>query len=307
MTLSTLITISLLGLVFLPSTASAEDESRPYPVDVTAQTLADSVEFARLHEAGRILFDESFDGPDALRRFFNLRGKDRGALEVISDSSVAHTGDGCLQLHTVDNQGKSSGTSASYWLSEGVDTLYFRRYIRFAEDYDQGNLHHVGGSLAAVSGDDPSGGMGHAGQRPSGDDRFTAGFEPWRAWGQNEAPGVMSLYTYWMDMKVSRDGEHYYGNQFIPENGVVLKRGVWHCLEHALISNTPGEADGEMAAWIDGELYIHLKGFRWRSSPDVKPRRIALGMYIHKSTRRNVLWHDDVALSTGYIGPLRND
>jgi hypothetical protein len=260
--LVSLILIFLLGQVAFPRPVLAEEgeSPHPYPVDVTAQTLADSNATSRLEKPGRILFEEGFNKPDALDRFFNLLGKDRGAQEIVMDPSFAHSGDGCFQLHTIDTGGKSVGGSASYWLDEGADTLYFRRYIRFAEDYDQGNLHHVGGSLAAVSGDDPFGGMGHAGQRPLGDDRFTAGFEPWRAFGRNASPGMMSLYTYWMDMKVSRDGEHYYGNQFIPENGVVLDRDVWHCLEHALISNTPGEADGEMAAWIDGKLYIHIKG-----------------------------------------------
>ena len=86
---------------------------------------------------------------------------------------------------------------------------------------------------------------------------------------------------------------------------------VAHC--HGLLAEgchgiallgTPGEADGEMAAWVDGQLYLHLKGFRWRTSADVKPKRITCGMYIHQSERANVLYYDDLAVSTGYVGPL---
>ena len=148
--------IFLVGAVGFPRPASADEDesSRPYPVDVTSRTLSNSAELGRLQMPGRILFKEGFDELDTLDRFFNLRGKERGALEITTDSSDAHSGSGSLQLHTVDNEDRASGASASYWLNEGVDTLYFRRYIRFAEDYDQGNLHHVGGSLAAVAGDD---------------------------------------------------------------------------------------------------------------------------------------------------------
>ena len=44
-------------------------------------------------------------------------------------------------------------------------------------------------------------------------------------------------------------------------------------------TNDPGKANGELAAWIDGKLYIH------------------------KATQDNTVWYDDVALSTGYLGP----
>ena len=116
----------------------------------------------------------------------------------------------------------------------------------------------------------------------------------------------MMLYTYWMDMKRDKDG-HYWGNNFMPprDRQVVLPRGEWICLEHMLKSNTPGSDDGELAAWVDGKLYAHFRGFRWRSSAEVKPKRISLGLYVHGSTRANMVWYDDVALSTGYVGPMK--
>jgi hypothetical protein len=298
---------ALIVILCLPSFISAEESEsdRPYPIDVTEQTLNNPAELARLQKPGTILFEEGFEEPDALKRFYNLRESDRGAQQIVLDGSVAHSGKGSLQLHTIDEGGESSDAGVTHWLGEGADTVYYRRYIRFAEDYDQGDLNHVGGSLYAVAGDNPSAQMGRAGLRPAGDDRFGAGFEPWKDWGRNPAPGSMMLYTYWMDMKVSGDGEKYWGNNFMPDETrrIVPERGAWVCLEHALISNTPGEANGELAAWVDGKLYMHLKGFRWRSSPNVKPKRVTCGMYIHRSKKKNVLWYDDLAASTGYIGP----
>ena len=65
----------------------------------------------------------------------------------------------------------------------------------------------------------------------------------------------------------------------------------------------PVSANGELAAWIDGKLYVHYKGFRWRITADVKLKRFDIGVYVHQARQDNTVWYDDVALSTGYIGP----
>ena len=69
-----------------------------------------------------------------------------------------------------------------------------------------------------------------------------------------------------------------------------------------LQANTPGKADGELAAWVDGKLYLHFTGIRWRTSERVRIKRLAFGVYVHQSVRDNTVWYDDVALATGYIG-----
>lgn len=293
---------ALVGLVLavMASTGWAQDEAVPYPREVTVETQASAEELARLETPGEVFFQEGFESTEALAKFYNRKDRE----QVVLDPKLAHSGQGVLQLDVPDREGQAAGAAVTYWFHPGHEVVYFRRYIRFPEDYDQGNLHHVGGSLYAVAGSDKWGGMGKAGIKPEGDDRFGAGFEPWRDWGRNQPPGAMMLYTYWMDMKRDKDG-HYWGNNLMPPKPrqVLLKRGLWHCLEHMIRANTPGKADGEMAAWIDGKLYIHLTGFRWRTSPEMRLKRIGLGLYVHQSRRANTLWYDDVALSTGYIGP----
>jgi len=292
-------------LIMITAAYVCAEEDVPYPRDVTRETLADPEELSRLQRAGRVFFQEGFGSPESLKKWYNRIREKEGGTSVVLDSGLSHSGEGVLQLQTEDRDGKSSGAGCGYWFHPGYDTVYLRRYIKFAEDYDQGNLNHVGGSLYAVAGDDKWAHMGKAGIRPEGDDRFGASFEPWRDWKRNDPPGAMMFYTYWMDMKRDRDG-NYWGNMFAPPKTgqVSVKRGVWHCLEHMIKANTPGKADGEMAGWINGQLYIHLKGFRWRTSPEVMLKRVSLGLYVHQSRRSNMVWYDDVALSTGYIGPL---
>jgi hypothetical protein len=201
--------------------------------------------------------------------------------------------------------GRSSGSGATFWLGdEGHDRVHLRYYLRFAADYDQGNLNHTGGSLAGVAGTHKWSGMGGAGLRPNGDDHFSTRLEAWRDWGRIAPPGFCFLYTYWMDMKRDRDG-HYWGNMMEPEPAArfVPARNRWHCYELMVRVNAVGKADGELAAWIDGRLYVHHTGFRWRSSNAVRLKRFDLGIYIHQATRDNTVWFDDVVVSTGYVGP----
>lgn len=282
-----------------------QDAAAHHPVLSTAKTLADPAALAELQTPGRILFTDGFESPEALKAAFEVLGQKEGRAKVVSDAKLAHTGTGALQLTTPANDGKSVGAGPSYWFGpEGHDRVHLRYYIRFADDYDQGDLNHTGGGLAAVSGEGKWDQMGKAGIRPKGDDRFTVGFEPWKDWGRNAAPGAMALYVYWPDMKRDRDG-NFWGNLMMPEakDRVIPERGRWYCFEQMIKANTPGKPDGELAAWIDGKLYAHYTGFRWRTSDKVKLKRFNLAVYIHKSTRENTVWYDDVVLSTGYIGP----
>lgn len=277
------------------------------PLLVTAQTRADAPALAELERPGEILFSDDFESEDSLKKYFEIRGQKEGRAKLVSDPKIAHGGTGAIQFTAVARDGKESGAGASGWLGpEGRDRVYFRRYIRFAADYDQGNLNHVGGGLAALRGTDRWYAMGSAGLLPKGDDHFNSNFEPWRDWGRQPAPGYMFLYTYWMEMKRDKDG-HYWGNMLGPEAGerITIERDRWYCLEHMIQANKPGEADGELAAWIDGKLYIHYRGIRWRTSANVKLKRFDVGVYVHQARKDNTVWYDDVALSTGYLGPVK--
>ncbi len=286
---------------------SPESEAPPYPRDVTAATSGDEKTLAALQTPGKILFEDGFETEASLDRYFDIHGRDDGRTTIALDPELAHGGRGALKLTTPAREEGSAAAGVTGWLGkEGHDCVYFRRYILFPEDYDQGNLHHVGGGLAGVASDGKWDEMGKAGVRPDGDDSFNAGFEPWREWGRTDSPGYMFLYTYWMDMKKGRDG-NYWGNMLEPpeKKRVVPKRGKWVCLEQMIRVNTVGEADGEMAAWIDGELYMHWKGFRWRTTERLRIKRFNLGLYLHEARKSNTVYYDDVVVSTGYVGPVR--
>ena len=295
-------------LCLLVPALATQAAGAPEPQLVTQQTMADPVALAVLQEPGQVLFQDDFESEASLKKYFEIRGIKEGHARLVGDEE-AHSGSGAMRFTAPSRDGESSGSGASGWLgAQGYDTVYYRRYIYFASDYDQGDLNHTGGGLAGVAGSNKWGGMGKAGLLPKGDDRFTSRFEPWRDWGRYPAPGYMFLYTYWMDMKRDRDG-HYWGNMLgpEPENRITPERGRWICMEQMIKVNTPGQWDGELAAWIDGELYIHYRGIRWRSTASVRIKRFNFGVYIHKAVKDNTVWYDDVVLSTGYVGPAERD
>lgn len=280
------------------------EETQP-PELVTKRTLSDPKALAALQSAGRIVFQDDFESKASLEKYFEIRGLKEGRAVLETEAAQANSGNGSIRFTAPANNGVSSGAGATGWLGNaGLERAHLRYHIRFAPDYDQGNLNHTGGSLAAVSGTDKWQAMGKAGIRPRGDDHFNSRFEPWCDWRKVKPPGYLFLYTYWMDMKKDPDG-HYWGNMLAPEvaDHFVPERGRWYCLEHMIRANTPGKADGELAAWIDGKLYLHFTGIRWRSDARVLVKRFDLGVYVHQAAKDNTVWFDDVAVSTGYIGP----
>lgn len=296
------------SIILLAGATTAQEDRdmvRP-PEEITEATLADSEALARLEKPGEIFFSDDFETAASFENYFEIRGLDDGRTQLVDEPDKIHSGTGAIQFTAPERSGSESGAGANLWFGpRGYDVVYFRRYIKFAVDYDQGNLNHTGGGLAGVAGTGKWDGMGQAGKRPQGDDRFTCSFEPWRDWKRYPAPGYMFLYTYWMDMKGDPDG-NYWGNFMEPseERRITLERDRWYCLEQMVKTNDLDQDNGELAAWVDGQLYVHFRGFRWRTVDSLKVKRASFGIYIHQAEKDNTVWYDDVVLSTGYIGPL---
>lgn len=277
------------------------------PALVVEKTRASAELLAGLERPGKVLFEDSFDEESSLEKYFELRGRAEKRAMIDLSEGQSHCGKGALRLTAANAQGKESGAGATAWLGdEGHDVVHLRYYIRFSDDYKQGNLNHTGGSISALAGSNKWRGMGQAGKRPQGDDYFNSRFETWCDWQRLDPPGYLFLYTYWMEMQQDKDG-NYWGNMLEPEKAqrFLPERGKWYCLEHMIRANAPGKHDGELAAWIDGKLYLHFTGIHWRSTEQVKIKRIDLGVYVHACTQDNTVWYDDVVVSTGYIGPVK--
>lgn len=249
-----------------------------------------------IEEPGTIFFQEDFEDGN-YDDWFDAYGPP----EIIDDPQSAHSGRKALKCIAAYNNGNSSTSSIKYWFHPGYDRVYFRWYCKFDSTFDQGwGMHFC--SLYGVAGDNKWNQMGMAGIKPNGDDRFGSGFEPWSDWQTVTPPGRMQFYAYWHEMLPDNQG-NYWGNVFCPDTIIIPERGRWYCMEMMIKANDAGQDNGEIAAWIDGKLYMHLTGFNWRTTNELKIKRISLGIYIHNNPKENICWFDDIALSTGYIGP----
>ena len=291
----------LLLAALVPISGMAQS-SVPCGRDATESTLVDAAALRALGAPGKVFCTEDFESDAWTNRFFDFYGLKEGRLVLETATNLVCRGKSSLRC--VLEPGKGATASLCHWFAPGYDKVHFRWYCRFGADFDQGNLMHFVG-LDGVSGSDRYAGMGGAGIRPTGFDRFSTGFEPWRDWGRNAAPGALNFYSYFPTMKEDPNMKgKFWGNQFFPARRIVPERGKWHCFEIMVKANDPGQENGEQAAWIDGQLYGHFTGILWRKSDQVRLQRMTLGVYIHDNPKRNVVHFDDVALSTGYIGPV---
>ena len=135
--------------------------------------------------------------------------------------------------------------------------------------------------------------------------RFSTALEPWGDWGKNPPPGKWNFYTYWHEMKRSRDGK-FWGNGFRPEIQSDIVKGQWICCEFMVKHNTPGKPDGVQAFWIDGKKVGEWGGFNWRTSETLWANAITIESYVTDrwtKNLKNVVYFDNVVVAREFIGP----
>ncbi len=140
----------------------------------------------------------------------------------------------------------------------GYDQLFVRYYVKFAKDC--GELHHFGTCLGGNHPATPWPSV-KAGVPTDGTNSFWSGIEPFgKSW-------TWDYYTYWCEMGGSPPRGQTWGNSFIHDPLLRVKKGEWICIEQMIKMNKVGQSNGEQALWIDGKLVSHLgEGFpegRW--------------------------------------------
>jgi hypothetical protein len=199
---------------------------------------------------------------------------------------------------------RDTGGGLTKWF-ESADAVFVRFLVYFDDACDY--LHHFVTLRAnrGLQGKDRWSGFGGAGLRPQGEERFSTALEPWGDWGRVPPPGRWNFYSYWHEMEPSRDGR-YWGNSFQPASQPAIERGQWICAEFMLKHNTPGEANGEQAYWIDGALRGHWRGINWRKIPTLQANALTLETYVTDRWTRNpvnIVFFDNVIIAREYIGP----
>lgn len=173
--------------------------------------------------------------------------RDREVMSLTADVPPGSAGKQSLLMSQRAEQG--TGGDLYTRLGAGHDRLFTRMYVKFAEDCEP--VHHFG---TCVGGNHPSTPWPsvRAGEPTRGDRSFWVGIEPFgKSW-------QWDYYAYWCEMRGSPPRGQTWGNSFIHDAALQVRRGDWTCVEVMVQMNDVGRSNGELALWIDGRLVSHL-------------------------------------------------
>jgi len=261
---------------------------------------APGVVFCSEFEEGDFSIWDDFDGNPSP---WNLLVQDPGPVPT--------TGNHVARLRVPDGRGTTDLVKV---LPARYDRLYARWYQQWEPGYDFSVAVHGGGLHAGDRGK-----LGHSGDRPAGDDWFSAWLEPWY--------GPLRLYTYYRgmyqdcvnpagscwgdDFPCFRDeGQAYCTDPWHRETIMppTMQTGRWYCLEMMMDGGTPvtsgANADGQMNFWIDGTAYGPWNDLWFRTTPNLKLEILWLSLFHHDAHSVEGIMLDNVVVSTDPIGCL---
>ena len=205
-----------------------------------------------IEDHSNVIFTENFEDRDL--ELIGARWdtvKDRDIMSLSGDVPPGSSGKQSLLMNQIAEKG--NGAALYRRLDDGYEKMYTRMYVKFASDCEP--VHHFG---TCVGGNNPPTRwpVVQPGKPTQGDKSFWVGIEPMgKRW-------TWDYYAYWCDMRGSPPRGQTWGNQFIRDDSLKVRRGKWTCVEVMVQMNDIGETNGELALWIDGRPVSHLgKGF----------------------------------------------
>lgn len=181
------------------------------------------------------------------------------------------------------------------------EEIYFRYYLRLADDWNQ---TVQGGKLPGISG--TYGRAGWGGRKSNGRDGWSArGLFRKTIPAGNPLAGTtpVGFYCYHADMEGS------YGTNWIWSKGYhgYLETNRWYAIEQHCRLNTPGENDGVLRAWVDGNLAFEKTDVQFRQTDELRIEQIWLNLYhggMIPSPSDQHVFLDNVVIAKKYIGPM---
>lgn len=305
--------LSIAALVFaLPSAAAAVDPLPEGHSGIAAGYLGD----AGIADDPQVVFADDFEdyaAPDDLQsRWDNVYHFENIALV---DGDEGYDGSQSVRL-TVPTQDSEVSNELMKDVEPAVDVLFLRYYSKYDPAFDIVGSSHNGSTMSASYWDGPGSGPGIP---ADGTNKFLVNLEVGRFEDSDPLPGWLNVYVYHPEQ---RDiwGDHFYptgivapitsmpfdfGPEFVSRPDVVPQTGVWNSYEIMVQANTPGQQDGRIATWIDGELVADWHNLRFRDVADLQMDLFGIGF--HAGANQNGechKWYDHVVAATAYIGPI---
>ena len=252
-----------------------------------------------------VLLAEHFESSSWTRNWSYARPP--GTHEVVSeDESLKFQPLRGRALRVNVEKGKHLGLNAGYRFrgkqGSEPEEIYFRYYLRFADDWHQ---TREGGKMPGIAGTYDKGGWG--GRKADGLNGWSmrGGFSKVIPEGHPYAGGTaLSTYAYHARAQ-SKYGAHWPWSDGRPG---ILRNNRWYCIEQYFRVNMPGADDGVLRVWLDGVLAFERTDIRVRDIDSIKIEQIWLNIY-HGGTavspRDQHVYIDNAVIARSYIGPMR--
>lgn len=129
------------------------------------------------------------------------------------------------------------------------ESLYLRYYVKFEEKFD----FRLGGKLPGLMGGGDAWNRS-GGNQPDGTNGWTLRFM-WREHGK------LVVYAYLPKSANGKWGAEVWGQDI--ETGISAETGKWICIEQYVSVGTPGQDDGVLKVWINGEQRLSIDDMRF--------------------------------------------
>ncbi len=231
-------------------------------------------------------------------------------IRLATESGNVFRGGKSLEF-TVPQSGSEVSNNAIKYVSPGRDVLFVRYYGKVDTGFNALGSSHNGNSMSAK--------YCCPGVPANGTNKFLVSLETWRDQTSQPNPGKLNVYMYHPDQ---RDiwGDHFYptgivspftntpfnyGPEFVARPDVTPQLGRWYSYELMVKTNTPGQRDGRVAVWLDGNLIADFHNLRLRETTSLKIDQFTIDLHVNSNSLAMARkWSDNVVAATSYIGPV---
>ena len=252
---------------------------------------------------------ESYSGAAGLTSKWN-EAYHSANIRIATEAVNVFGGARSLEFTVPQTSAEVSNTVAKV-VSPGQDVLFLRYYARFDGAFNVLGSSHNGSTVSAR--------YCCPGVRADGFNKFLVSYEAWRDSTATANPGSLNAYIYHPEQ---RDiwGDHFFptgtvlpfssvpfnfGSEFVSRPEVTPVLGRWYCYELMVKANTPGQRDGRIAFWLDGQLIADFPNLRLRETTALKIDRFTIDLHVFRNNLAVARkWYDNVVAATSYIGPM---
>lgn len=214
---------------------------------------------------------------------------------------------------TIPRQSAEGNATVIKQLNPEQDVLFLRYYAKFDEGYNVLGSSHNGASISSR--------YSTPGERADGYNKFLVNYETERFETTLANPGRLGVYIYHPDQRDVWGDQFFptgevspftalpfdFGPEFVARPDVIPQLGRWYCYEIMVKTNTPGQRDGRIALWLDGNLIADFQNLRLRETTALKIDKFDLDLYIRNNSLAVARkWYDNVVAARAYIGPMRS-